>query len=253
MDATEPHLSPAPTSGSSQATAELLRELSGLETDAAAIRLALQRASEAAGTELCVYVDGELLEGRELRGGPGGPGPRQTPRPPGPRANGPRLRFRRAGAGVRDRPRSQPLRSHQHGPARAPHPPGRAGERSPRRRDPDLLPPHGRHENSACHRRRGSGPLVPSPAGRPPPQRLSGPRRGRRPDGRAHGARHRARHPRRRRLVALGSSARALRQPPGRGPGGTRSAPRGDRPHGALATAASPPRHCGSRSPRTPS
>ena len=63
MDATEPHLSPAPTRGSSQATAELLRELSGLETDAAAIRLALQRASEAAGTELCVYVDGELLEG----------------------------------------------------------------------------------------------------------------------------------------------------------------------------------------------
>ena len=63
MDATEPHLSPAPTSGSSQAAAELLRELSGLETDAAAIRLALQRASEAAGTELCVYVDGELLEG----------------------------------------------------------------------------------------------------------------------------------------------------------------------------------------------
>lgn len=63
MDATEPHLSPAPTSGSSQAAAELLRELSGLETEAAAIRLALQRASEAAGTELCVYVDGELLEG----------------------------------------------------------------------------------------------------------------------------------------------------------------------------------------------
>ena len=63
MDATEPHLSPTPTSGSSQAAAELLRELSGLETDAAAIRLALQRASEAAGTELCVYVDGELLEG----------------------------------------------------------------------------------------------------------------------------------------------------------------------------------------------
>jgi EAL domain-containing protein (putative c-di-GMP-specific phosphodiesterase class I) len=63
MDATEPHLSPAPTTGSSQAAADLLRELSGLETDAAAIRLALQRASEAAGTELCVYVDGELLEG----------------------------------------------------------------------------------------------------------------------------------------------------------------------------------------------
>jgi EAL domain-containing protein (putative c-di-GMP-specific phosphodiesterase class I) len=63
MDVTEPHLSPAPTTGSSQAAADLLRELSGLETDAAAIRLALQRASEAASTELCVYVDGELLEG----------------------------------------------------------------------------------------------------------------------------------------------------------------------------------------------
>ena len=63
MDATEPHINPAPTTGSSQAAADLLRELSGLETDAAAIRLALQRASEAAGTELCVYVDGELLEG----------------------------------------------------------------------------------------------------------------------------------------------------------------------------------------------
>jgi EAL domain-containing protein (putative c-di-GMP-specific phosphodiesterase class I) len=63
MDATEPHLSPAQIPGSSQATADLLRELSGLETDRAAIRFALQRASEAAGTELCVYVDGELLEG----------------------------------------------------------------------------------------------------------------------------------------------------------------------------------------------
>jgi EAL domain-containing protein (putative c-di-GMP-specific phosphodiesterase class I) len=63
MDAYEPHVSPAPITGSSQATADLLRELSGLENDGAAIRLALQRASDAAGTELCVYVDGEHLEG----------------------------------------------------------------------------------------------------------------------------------------------------------------------------------------------
>jgi EAL domain-containing protein (putative c-di-GMP-specific phosphodiesterase class I) len=63
MDATESQTTPAPTSGSSELTADLLRELSDRQTDADAIRLALQRASEAAGTELCVYVDGEQLEG----------------------------------------------------------------------------------------------------------------------------------------------------------------------------------------------
>src|SRR5689334_2030519 len=49
--------------GSSGRTAELLRELSDCAIDAEAIRLALARASEAVGAELCVYADGELLEG----------------------------------------------------------------------------------------------------------------------------------------------------------------------------------------------
>ena len=132
--------------------------------------------------------------------------------------------------------------------------PGRAGERSPRRRDPDLFPPHGRHENSACHRRRGSGPLVPSPAGRPPPQRLSGPRRGRRPDGHAHGTRHRARHPRR--PATGGARAFGPSSPSTSRPGPWRHPiPRfAETVRTALSpTAASPPRPCGSRSPRTPS
>jgi EAL domain-containing protein (putative c-di-GMP-specific phosphodiesterase class I) len=63
MDATESQTIQAPAPGSSELTADLLRELSDHPTDAAAIRLALKRASEAAGTELCVYVDGEQLEG----------------------------------------------------------------------------------------------------------------------------------------------------------------------------------------------
>jgi EAL domain-containing protein (putative c-di-GMP-specific phosphodiesterase class I) len=62
MDATEPHIGEAPTPQPTELTADLLRELSDCETDASAIRLALQRAAEAVDAELCVYVDGDLLE-----------------------------------------------------------------------------------------------------------------------------------------------------------------------------------------------
>jgi diguanylate cyclase len=57
----EPH-SDRQTLGSSEQTAELLRELSNCDTDAAATRLALQRSSEAVDTDLCVYLDGDLTE-----------------------------------------------------------------------------------------------------------------------------------------------------------------------------------------------
>lgn len=62
MDATEPDIRRFPILGSSERTAELLRELSDTDTDAAAVQLALHRASEAVDAELCVYVDGELVE-----------------------------------------------------------------------------------------------------------------------------------------------------------------------------------------------
>src|SRR5262245_14951284 len=58
MDATDPKIL-----GPSGRTAELLRELSDCDDDAAATRLALLRASDAVDAELCVYADGELLEG----------------------------------------------------------------------------------------------------------------------------------------------------------------------------------------------
>jgi EAL domain-containing protein (putative c-di-GMP-specific phosphodiesterase class I) len=62
MDATEQHLSIDGTSRPSQGAAEVLRELSDCDTDAAATQLALQRAAEAVDAELCVYVDGDLTE-----------------------------------------------------------------------------------------------------------------------------------------------------------------------------------------------
>jgi EAL domain-containing protein (putative c-di-GMP-specific phosphodiesterase class I) len=62
MDATEPDIRRPPILGSSERTTELLRELTSTDTDAAAIQLALHRASEAVDAELCVYVEGELLE-----------------------------------------------------------------------------------------------------------------------------------------------------------------------------------------------
>jgi EAL domain-containing protein (putative c-di-GMP-specific phosphodiesterase class I) len=48
--------------GASEPAAELLRDLAACETDDAATRLALQRASDEVPAELCVYVDGDLLE-----------------------------------------------------------------------------------------------------------------------------------------------------------------------------------------------
>ena len=62
MDATEPQIGSPQYPGSSERTAGLLRELSGVDTDAAAIQLALKRASETVDAGLCVYVDGELTE-----------------------------------------------------------------------------------------------------------------------------------------------------------------------------------------------
>jgi EAL domain-containing protein (putative c-di-GMP-specific phosphodiesterase class I) len=58
MNATEPQIL-----GATDRTAELLRELADCDGDAAATRLALERASDAVGAELCVYADGDLLEG----------------------------------------------------------------------------------------------------------------------------------------------------------------------------------------------
>ena len=62
MDMTEPQMGWASVAGRTDRTAEVLRELSGFETDSAATHFALQRASEAVDAELCVYVDGDLLE-----------------------------------------------------------------------------------------------------------------------------------------------------------------------------------------------
>ncbi|HEX3294275.1 MAG TPA: EAL domain-containing protein [Solirubrobacterales bacterium] len=62
MDATEPQSGRAPLPGPTEPTAELLRQLSACATDSAAIQLALQRAAEAVDADLCVYVDGDLLE-----------------------------------------------------------------------------------------------------------------------------------------------------------------------------------------------
>jgi EAL domain-containing protein (putative c-di-GMP-specific phosphodiesterase class I) len=62
MDTTEPHNGRAQIETPSEQAAELLRELSDCETDAAATRLALKHASEAVDTELCLYVDGDLTE-----------------------------------------------------------------------------------------------------------------------------------------------------------------------------------------------
>jgi diguanylate cyclase len=60
MDATEQHLSIDGTSRPSQGAAEVLRELSDCDTDAAATQLALARAAETVDAELC--VDGDLTE-----------------------------------------------------------------------------------------------------------------------------------------------------------------------------------------------
>jgi EAL domain-containing protein (putative c-di-GMP-specific phosphodiesterase class I) len=57
MGATEPHMG-----RTTSANTELLGELAGCETDAAATRLALHRAAESVDSDLSVYVDGELAE-----------------------------------------------------------------------------------------------------------------------------------------------------------------------------------------------
>ena len=62
MDATSANNGSTGTPATTMRTAELLRELSGCETDAAATHLALQRASDAVESELCVYADGDLTE-----------------------------------------------------------------------------------------------------------------------------------------------------------------------------------------------
>jgi EAL domain-containing protein (putative c-di-GMP-specific phosphodiesterase class I) len=62
MDATEPQIGSPPIPGPSERTAGHLRALSDSATDAAAVQVALQRASEAVEADLCVYVDGELTE-----------------------------------------------------------------------------------------------------------------------------------------------------------------------------------------------
>jgi EAL domain-containing protein (putative c-di-GMP-specific phosphodiesterase class I) len=62
MDSPQSQIGRTHTTGSSQRTAELLTELAECETDAEATRLALQRVSEAVDAELCVYVDGDLLD-----------------------------------------------------------------------------------------------------------------------------------------------------------------------------------------------
>ena len=61
MKTTEPQ-SGRQTLESGEQTAQLLRELSNCDTNAAATRLALQRASEAVDANLCVYLDGDLTE-----------------------------------------------------------------------------------------------------------------------------------------------------------------------------------------------
>ncbi|HET9120556.1 MAG TPA: EAL domain-containing protein [Solirubrobacterales bacterium] len=62
MDATESQIGGARAPGPTGGTADLLIELSGCSTDAAAIQLALRRAAEAVDAELCVFVDGDQLE-----------------------------------------------------------------------------------------------------------------------------------------------------------------------------------------------
>jgi EAL domain-containing protein (putative c-di-GMP-specific phosphodiesterase class I) len=62
MEATEPQTRNHPYPESTERMARLLRELSDVETDAAAIQLALQRASETVDAGVCIYVDGELTE-----------------------------------------------------------------------------------------------------------------------------------------------------------------------------------------------
>lgn len=62
MDATEPQTGSPAIPGPSERTAGHLRALSDSATDAAAIQVALRRASEAVDAGLCVYVDGELAE-----------------------------------------------------------------------------------------------------------------------------------------------------------------------------------------------
>jgi EAL domain-containing protein (putative c-di-GMP-specific phosphodiesterase class I) len=62
MDAIEPQLGRDRLRESSQRTADLLRELASCESDAAATRLVLQRATEAVDAELSVYADGDLTE-----------------------------------------------------------------------------------------------------------------------------------------------------------------------------------------------
>ena len=62
MDATEPQMGSPPIPGPSERTAGHLRALSDSATYAAAVQIALQRASEAVESDLCVYVDGELTE-----------------------------------------------------------------------------------------------------------------------------------------------------------------------------------------------
>jgi EAL domain-containing protein (putative c-di-GMP-specific phosphodiesterase class I) len=62
MHVTEPPSGRTEIAEPSERIADLLRELAGCETDAAATHLALERAAEAVDAELCVYVDGDLTE-----------------------------------------------------------------------------------------------------------------------------------------------------------------------------------------------
>jgi diguanylate cyclase len=64
MDATEPDIGRAQISGTRELTLELLDELSGCADSAEAVHIALQRASDAVDSDLCVYVDGDLTESR---------------------------------------------------------------------------------------------------------------------------------------------------------------------------------------------
>jgi EAL domain-containing protein (putative c-di-GMP-specific phosphodiesterase class I) len=62
MDVTEPQNGRTGIARPSQRTADFLRELAACETDAAATRLALERAAESVDVELCVYVDGDQTQ-----------------------------------------------------------------------------------------------------------------------------------------------------------------------------------------------
>jgi EAL domain-containing protein (putative c-di-GMP-specific phosphodiesterase class I) len=62
MDPTEPQMGSPPIPGPSERTAGHLRALSDSASDAAAVQVALQRASQAIDADLHVYVDGELTE-----------------------------------------------------------------------------------------------------------------------------------------------------------------------------------------------